>query len=294
MAFNFPTRSNRLALAWLVTALPAVASAAVAIPSPSSPFVAAMTGVWTSDGDVVIPETPLLSNTTMVLAEAGSLPSAHGLYRSSFGSNGFSAQTAGGDDLEVYGGTLWSDAFTLSGGSGGGLATISTRVTGTISGASEMSFALYVSDQPFDYDVIMATVSATKGFWKLALPNANRLMFTGVVNGCDQPGASRNCGHMPFQEYSGAFGQDLTATVPFTYDQPLYVVSILGGSAFVGGGSASFLNSADFGITAPSGATISSLTGTPYAAAVPEPATWGLWAVGLALVVARRRRATDA
>ena len=57
------------------------------------------------------------------------------------------------------------------------------------------------------------------------------------------------------------------------------------------GGSEDFFNSANFGITGPTGATLVALSGTTYAAAVPEPAAVWLFGSGLSGLARKRKTA---
>jgi hypothetical protein len=82
----------------------------------------------------------------------------------------------------------------------------------------------------------------------------------------------------------------VTANVPFTYSQPVYVLAGFVGAVLTPGGDASFFNSASFGISAPPGTTITSLSGVSYAAAVPEPPASVLFALGLGALLWGNRR----
>lgn len=248
-----------------------------------TPFVAALGGVWDGPGNPVVPEVLVSGATGPLLAEAGALPAAYGKFRSDYGANGFEATVMGGIDREVDGGTLWSDGLIVSGGTGTGSLSLSAHVVGTVSGEVEMFYALFVSSQPFDLQVILNTVGAAPGFWAVQLPNATRLMFTGVANRCGQTHASNECGHVPFQNFQGPLDLTLTASATFTYGQPLYVASVFGGGVSIFGGSAAFFNSAHFGVSAPAGDTLAALSGSTYASAVPEPAAAPLFGAGLLL-----------
>lgn len=62
-----------------------------------------------------------------------------------------------------------------------------------------MRYALFVSNQPYDLDKMLAVISANhSGLWALALPNSTRVMFTGVANGCDSSTYNHVSGHMPY------------------------------------------------------------------------------------------------
>lgn len=277
---------RRLAACAAAACLLATSAAA----APTSPFVAAVAGVFDGPGNPVVPELLQSSATGPLLVDAGTLPSAYIQFRSSFGSNGFAGQTQGGIDREVDGGSIWTDGFTITGGSGTGIATLGTHLQGTLAGASMTAYALYVSSQPFDLQVIIATVGAAPGFWAVQLPGATRVPYTGAANGCGQPHPMGDCGHVPYENWQGPLDVTMSAGVPFTYGQTFYVASLLAGGVGIDGGSASFMNSADFGITAPAGAALQALSGTAYVNAVPEPPAALLLAAGALLVLVTRQR----
>jgi hypothetical protein len=85
----------------------------------------------------------------------------------------------------------------------------------------------------------------------------------------------------------------LSASVPFTSGQTVYVLAAFTGGVGNDGGIESFLNSADFGVSAPAGTTLQSLSSTVYAPAVPEPQLPLLFVVGLVLVSLRLRRGSE-
>jgi hypothetical protein len=282
------TRGSLLAALGVVGAAMMLSSSAAA--APTSPFVAAGGGVFDGPGNEIVPEVLQSSATGPVVVETGSLPAAYGKFRGAYGSNGIDIQVTGGIDREVDGGTIWTDGFTIIGGSASAQLQLSARVQGSVIGHAEVDYALYVSSQPFDLQVIMDTVSATHGFWDLQLPGAVRVLYTAVANGCGQPKPMGDCGHVPFENFQGPFDQTLYTSVPFTFGQPIYVASVFAGGVGVFGGQASFFNSADFGLTAPAGASVSALSGTIYTAAVPEPQAALLFALGLAALLLKRVR----
>lgn len=258
---------------------------------PSTPFVAALGGVWTGDGADIVPEVLHSSVNSAVIVETGTLPGPSGTYRASLGTAGFSSMVPVNADREVAGGTLWSDGFTVTGNNGQGTLSVSSQVEGYLFGRSEMFYALYASSKPFSLDTILTAVGNARGFWRVELPDSIRVLFTGVVNGCDLQSVYRNCGHLPYENYQGSLEITVAASIPFTYGVPLYVASIFGGGSIYDG-STSFLNSATFGITAPSASSLSAISGTTYAAAVPEPSGWMLLlsGIGLGSILSRRYR----
>ena len=264
------------------------ASAVVLI--PPTPFVATTAGIWDAPGNEIIPEVLEIGITGPVTIEVGSAPSSYGRFRSAYGSNGFEIQVTGGIDRQVAGGSVWSDAFTMTGGTGSGTVLVSSRIQGVVSGAGEMGYALVVSDHPFDFGVLSAAVEAADSFGAVQVPDSIRVIYTGLVNGCTGAGEPAECAYAPHKNFQGTFDETLSTSVPFTYGETLYVASLFAGGVGVAGGSANFYNSANFGITAPAGASLQALSGASYVAAVPEPAVAWLWVVGMAIVVPLVRR----
>lgn len=264
----------------------------VAVAAPQGPFVAVGAGVWNAAGDPVLAEVWDTDASGPVQVETGSTPDAFGSFRASFGSNGFSALGSGGIDREVYGGSIWTDGFVVGGGSGDGVLDVSAHIEGTVAGHGSLDYALYVSTTPFDFQVITDSVAASDAFWNLELPGATRVLYAAVANRCGLPLAIGDCGHVPFENHQGPLALTLTGAMPFTYGSPLYVASLFAGGLGAFGGSMDFLNSADFGVTAPVGATLQSVSGASYAAAVPEPSVTLMFGAGLAAAWLLRRIGT--
>ncbi len=290
ISFSRSTRGPSLAACWvLIFCALACAHALPALALTTGHFVAAGVGVYDGTGNEVTPEVLQTSATGPLVVETGSLPTAYGKFRSAFGSNGFDIQTTGGIDREVDGGSIWSDGFTATGDAGSGSLALSVHLQGNVSGHAEMGYALFVSPQPFDLGAIIATVSAAEDLWAVQLPDSTLVLFTGVANRCGQAGASYACGHVPYENHQGPLDLTLTASVPFTNGQTIYVASLFAGGVGVFGGNESFFNSADFGISAPADTTLEALSGSVYAAAIPEPSTALLLVVGTVLGALRGR-----
>jgi hypothetical protein len=281
------TLSGHLLAALLCALLLALASPGAA--AQQSPFVLVNGGVFDGAGNEIGPEVTLVQATGPLLLEVGSLPNHHGRFRADYGSLGFEMQVTGGIDREVDGGGGWTDGFLVTGGTGSGTLAVSSQLHGAVAGNVDLFFMLFVSPQPFELATLNAAIEAADGAWQLQLPNATRVMFTGVANRCGLPAASNNCGHVPFENYDGPLDLVMNVGVPFTYGQRFYTLTILGGGVSVFGGSIDFFDSANFGITVPAGATLSTNSGTAYAAAVPEPATWLLMLAGALTLCLRRR-----
>lgn len=282
------------ALAMLIPTFASIGTSGV-LAQPVSPFVGSSAGVWEDRGIVVVvPETLQSSAVGPVITEANNQPMAYAQFRGGYGSNAFTIQVQSNVNREADGASFWTDGFTVTGGAGVGFLTLSTHITGTVSGLGEMNYGLFVSSQPFDLTTLLSTARSNhSGFWALSLPNSTRMMFSGVSNGCGVRNWSRECGHVPFENYQGALDLTLSATVPYTNGQPLYMLSLFAGGVGGSGGVESFLNSADFGVTPPLGATVQSLSTTVYAQAVPEPSPTFLILVGLLLGVIKLHRPSD-
>jgi hypothetical protein len=193
----------------------------------------------------------------------GTPPGASGSVRTEFGSNGFAVEAPAG--LRGAGaGSIWSDGFRVA-GSGTGTLALSVQIEGSIAGGADMFYDLFVSGAAFDAQAIVAVYDVTD--YDRQLPGAVRLLHTAVANGCGTPSASAACGHVPFENFQGAFNLTLTGTFQFDYNQDYYLASVLGGDVSDNGpgGQASFLNSARFGISVLTGGKLESLAGPPGA-----------------------------
>lgn len=266
----------------------AVATPGPAITLPVSPFLVALGGVYDHPGNPIGPEEFLVGDTGPLLATVSGPAGVTGQFRSGYGTNGLDIQVQGGLDRAVYGGTMWSDGIVAAGAAG--VLGFETRVRGDVVGQVELGYALFVSEQPFDLQVVLDTISASSSFAGLQLPNATRVMYTGVANLCGQPGAIGDCGQVPFQNFQGALDVVLSAQVPFVDGQTLYVLAGFESGVDVLGGSSGFLNSADFSVTVPAGVSLSSLSGTDYVVAVPEAPAALLLLCGLAALALPARR----
>jgi hypothetical protein len=189
--------------------------------------------------------------------------------------------------------SAWADRFTISGGVGTDTATVSTALTGQFGPKDDPSYGgvgfyyLWVASRaqidalaarPFEFLVeFLEAVELDPSLAALALVQS-------VPNPLFRPDGER----VP---PGGLFGRALSGEIAFTYDESFYLVSLLGGAAN-DYGILNAMDSARFGITAPSGASIETESRTVYpSAVVPEPATSALLALGLLSLVAVRRRA---
>jgi len=260
---------KRWLYAGLATAIMVVSMVASA--APLTPFNAAQVNIFApgpTEGTTLIvsPDSP-------VFAERGAAPGPYGKARAVFGSNGFAilsgaAATSG-----------WSDGFLITGGAGASLVNVSVDVHGSVVGSeADMSYTLFASANPFDLQAIADATTVDNQ--NPMVPGADRILHTEIFNG------------------QGPSDVTLIGTLPFVFGQTFYLASVFLGDVCglhqpgCTGGSEDFFSSTDFGITAPPGAALSTLSGTTYAAAVPEPATWCLLCAGLLAILAVSSRRT--
>ena len=212
-------------------------------------------------------------------AQVGSSPGLFAKGRASFGETGsFAIATGQPADFGAYAETSWSDAFTIFGGTGAGILSVSAQVQGTLIGAGlpggpgpNSIYALFASDSPI-------TLGQEGGGGLLGF------LDDGTTT---PPDGSRTVIGL-FESITGS--HVFTAEIPFTYGTTFYIASYLGAEV-LGNGTADFFGSARFGATAPGGAIVMGASGTSYAlaVAVPEPASYALMIVGLfALAITMR------
>lgn len=195
--------------------------------------------------------------------------------------------------------SIWRDDFTITGGSGVGRATVSVNVTGQFGGGvgAQGGYGLWratPSDLQRERDELLR---ADPLAWLEGVLDEPEDVGVEVVLSylawVPTPGYSEP-GYLVAQP-NGSFGGTLVATINFVYGQPFSIASGLYGFAN-DTGSLSAMNSAHFGISVQGNADaqILSLSGTNYAAAVPEPAGWAALIAGLAMLGCRRQRFTRA
>lgn len=258
----------RSAFVWSSAAVVAVIhmAAGSAVAAPISPFTYVLVDVFAGGPtDGVSIES---STTGPVFVERGMTPGAYGRARAGFGSNGFAARSG------AAGVSIWSDGFLVSGGTGHGSAAVSVRIDGIVVGNSpDMSYTLFLSDDPFDVQTILD--SLLDDDQNPQVPGATAVLHTEIFHDGFHP--------------EGAIGLTLRGSIPFTYDQTFYLASLLGGDVGFAGHGEDFFDSADFGITAPGGATLFTRSSTVYASAVPEPGELAILMVGVLGVLVCRR-----
>lgn len=185
--------------------------------------------------------------------------------------------------------SIWTDEFTITGGTGVGRATVSVNVTG--------QFGSGVGAQG-GYGLWMATPSDLQRERDELLRADPLTWLGGVLDDPEDVGVTNVLSYQAWVPTPGyfepgyltaapnsLFGGTFVATIDFIYGQPFWIASGLYGFAN-DTGSLSAMNSAHFGVSVQgnAGAQILSLSGASYAAAVPEPTSWVLLVVGLAML----------
>jgi len=180
--------------------------------------------------------------------------------------------------------SLWSEVFTIGGGTGTGTLTVSAVVTGQFGSGygAEGLYALAAVSEAEAGVIFDDPLGAILGD---AVPSPLLLVHQSTTAPqYDSEGERVAPG--------SAFGDTVSATLQFTYGQPFMLVSMMAGFAndF---GSLTAMNSAVFGLTVEGnpGATILTASGALYPAAVPEPETYALFLAGLGLLGLAARRA---
>lgn len=209
-------------------------------------------------------------------ANAAVLPFAQA--RTSFGTNEALADVTSDTTMSTYaaGFSIWQDSFTVTGGTGTGMANVSISLTGAFGPAdgAAMNFALLSLSAPLSTEAqIVAFVDDLLGTF--AAPSGTQIVLADFELSSFPPEPTIT----------------LTGQYEFTYGEPFYLLSMMSAVAFWGG-SVDYLGTAVFGITAPG--SITTASDAVYAAAVPEPGTWATLVAGLlalALLGRARRRA---
>ncbi len=176
--------------------------------------------------------------------------------------------------------SAWADSFTLTGGSGDFTADVSVTLSGQFGPGTyaEAAYGLFAvtgdlygailnGGDEFVFDLIVSGLPLGPGFQEVIA------LGTSSDGGDSEPGSFT------------AMGQ-----VEGTYGQTFYLFSVLATYAEEDG-EIDMFNTAVFGISGPTGSETITGSGTIYTPAVPEPGTYAMCAVGLALLLAARRRA---
>lgn len=228
------------------------------------------------DSDEIIDETveqlTLLFAGSSAAAQLTSTGGSHAFAQTGYGLNQAYASTVNppGGPEQIGALSIWSDIFRVTGGAGAGSAQVSAAIHGSFADRyySAAIYTLFKSDAPLLPQDLF-------GYLENGIPpvGVTPLLFT--LRDSDTA--------------AGPVQMVLTGSFDFTYDSDFYLTSIL----MVGAsdsGEADFSQSADFGITLAGGGQISAVSGTAYAAAVPEPETWAMLLAGTGLILLRLRR----
>lgn len=233
----------------------------------ASPFTYAAYGYFQTIGAVVLEDDQSASGTASVSGSDGQKA------RASYGDNGVALPPGGGYALSV-----WSDGFVVNGGSGDGTLNFSVRFHGTLFDPQDTTYALLMAVDPVAFSPAAIVADADYGY--VNLPATTSLLVEVDATPDFAPGLN------VYQFSPGFIDELINVSVPFTYGHTFYLASVLDI-----GGYGDFYHSAKFGITAPEGAVINSLSGSFYpAAAVPELETWVMTLAGLSLLVVQHRR----
>jgi len=190
--------------------------------------------------------------------------------------------------------SAWTDDFVVTGGTGAGKALISVNITGRFGEGygSSGGYGLWLSTPAELRSEVTEFLNTDPTAWladTIDQPEdgGETLKVAYLANvlkpGHTDPGLSLPGG--------SPFGGLFTTEIAFNYGEAFSIASVLFGAAndF---GSLSAMNSAHFGISVLDnlGASITTSSGTAYAAAVPEPQTPAMLLAGVAVVVACVRR----
>lgn len=207
----------------------------------------------------------------------------HSKAASDFGINkAYSKVTGGSVDFGpfAYAVSAWADSFTLTGGTGNFTADVSVTLSGQFGSGmySEAAYGLFAvsndlytrvlnGGDEFVRDLILSGLPSESGYEPIMLLGNNS------IEDDHTPGSFTDTGHV-----HGTFGESVhLVSVLVTYAEE--------------DGEIDMFHTAVFGITGPAGSTLTTGSGTSYTAAVPEPGTYALFAAGLVLLAAARRKA---
>ena len=159
-------------------------------------------------------------------------------------------------------GAMFTDGFTITGGTG--TAFTSTNLSGVVGASPDafMTYAVLKSETPFTNLNVLVDALAYVFIYGELPPGLEAV-------------------HSTIARAGETFEPLPTGSYTYTSGVPVYLAGVLLTYAEQAG-SASFLTTAQFGIT-PSG-SLATTSGFVYAQAVPEPGTWAMMLAGLALL----------
>jgi len=263
------------------TTLAAPAPPVITSSSYTYSFAGVTNDVYANDFQLDVEDFSTTGATSVIAQFPDSVsPFAQGAANANFGVLGASAQafaqapsnilnpgTPGG--FVGIGGAMFTDGYTITGGSG--IATTSVTLTGAIGAASNavMVYVLLKSATPFtDLEAIEIA--------------AGDFVLAGVPLPFDVVHATLASPAFPLDPV-------VTGTYSYTSGVPVYLAGMLLTYAEQSG-SANFLTTAKFGISAPAGGMLVTDSTIAYAQAVPEAGSWLLLTAGLVLIGAVRVR----
>jgi hypothetical protein len=278
---NLDTLSRPLAacLGAALLATSPIASAVVA-GRPGALFSGA--GFSVEDGSKVGFDMDFRYNTSVAEVNSAEL-GYHSKAASDYGINRAYSKVTGGNlasDSLTAAVSAWADSFTVTGGSGDFTADVSVTLSGQFGPGTyaEAAYGLF---------------AVTRDLYREILNGRDEFVFDLIVGGLPFPFGFREIiGLRTSSDDGDSEPGSFTATgqVEGTYGQPFYLFSVLTTKAG-GDGEIDMFNTAVFGISGPTGSETITGSRTIYAPAVPEPGTYAMCAVGLALLLAARRRA---
>ena len=177
--------------------------------------------------------------------------------------------------------SAWADSFTVTGGSGEFTADVSVTLSGQFGAGSysEAAYGLFAVSSELYGAVLDGGDDFVQALLQNGLPSAPGYQEVILLGASSDEGDST----------PGSF--TATGQVHGTYDQTFYLVSVLATYAEQDG-EINMFDTAVFGLSGPSGSELLTGSGSLYSPAVPEPGTYAMCAIGLALIFGARRRAS--
>lgn len=186
--------------------------------------------------------------------------------------------------------SAWTDDFVITGGTGTGKVLLSVNITGRFGEGygSSGGYGLWLSTPAELRSEVTEFLNTDPTAWLAETiddpEDGGEILKVGYLANVLKPGHTDPGVSLPG---GSPFGGLFTTEIDFTYGEAFSIASVMFGSAndF---GSLSAMNSAHFGISVLDnvGASITTTSGTAYAAAVPEPQTLAMLLAGVVVLVA--------